>query len=263
MYALPLKCDWVPWHDELTPVQALTFRHAFPAMDKGSSTFGPMLARSSKFSWCKQMDRILTPLHGAGRDHRSGAKRRWQRCVCGYTQRSLTSHSSSTATETELIPTTPQLTAISAPAAGSLAQLTGIALSFVSGVQLGQQAAPVFSLSDTAIVFQIPWNAVSSDLVSVRAINKTSASPFEAALSIQVPPLYPRFLPFGPLSPLPSLALHQDFGSLVTADQPALPGEIVHLYGTGFGPVTGATQTGAAAPVSGPLQAQLPIYLQV
>jgi enamine deaminase RidA (YjgF/YER057c/UK114 family) len=40
---------------------------------------------------------------------------------------------------------------------------------------------------------------------------------------------------------------HQDFSGLITSDQPARAGEIIHLYGSGFGPVTPPVPDGAPA----------------
>ena len=53
---------------------------------------------------------------------------------------------------------------------------------------------------------------------------------------------------FGP--PKLIASAHQDFSGLVTSNQPALPGEIIHLYGSGFGPVTPPLPDGASAPAT-------------
>ena len=45
-------------------------------------------------------------------------------------------------------------------------------------------------------------------------------------------------------------AIHQDWSSYVTPDRPASPGEVLHLYGTGFGPVQPAVATGMPASAS-------------
>ena len=45
-------------------------------------------------------------------------------------------------------------------------------------------------------------------------------------------------------------AIHHDWSSYVTSDSPALPGEVLHFYGTGFGPVQPAVATGTPAPAS-------------
>lgn len=53
---------------------------------------------------------------------------------------------------------------------------------------------------------------------------------------------------FGP--PILTASVHQDFSGLITSDQPARAGEIIHLYGSGFGPVTPAVPDGAPAPAA-------------
>ena len=53
---------------------------------------------------------------------------------------------------------------------------------------------------------------------------------------------------FGP--PKLTSSAHQDFSGLITSNQPAVPGEIIHLYGSGFGPVTPPVPDGASAPAT-------------
>src|SRR5262249_20226471 len=48
------------------------------------------------------------------------------------------------------------------------------------------------------------------------------------------------------------LALHESFGSPVTVESPARPGEVVHLFGRGFGEVTPIPPYGSPA-ASSPL----------
>ena len=155
---------------------------------------------------------------------------------------------------TELAAATAQVSSISLPAAGSLARLIGTGLVGVNQVYVNSEAAPLFSVSDTAVVFQIPWDTSVADPARI-VVEDTSGSPFESGVAALVQALYPSFLPFNFDSSQPTLTfLHQDFSGLVTAAQPAVPGEIVHFYMTGLGPVTGTVETGVPAPVGGPLQ---------
>jgi uncharacterized protein (TIGR03437 family) len=55
----------------------------------------------------------------------------------------------------------------------------------------------------------------------------------------------------GAVSPY-ALAAHQDFSALVTDQNPAKIGEVIHLYFTGLGMVAPAIATGVPAPI-GPL----------
>ena len=47
-----------------------------------------------------------------------------------------------------------------------------------------------------------------------------------------------------------TLVIHQDWSALVTPRNPALPSEIVHIYGFGFGPVNSHPPDGMPAPAN-------------
>jgi enamine deaminase RidA (YjgF/YER057c/UK114 family) len=53
---------------------------------------------------------------------------------------------------------------------------------------------------------------------------------------------------FGP--PKLVASAHQDFSGLITSNQPARPGEIIHLFASGLGPVTPPVPDGASAPAT-------------
>ena len=46
------------------------------------------------------------------------------------------------------------------------------------------------------------------------------------------------------------MAAHEDFSGLITSDRPARAGEVIHAYGSGFGPVTEPPRTGEPASAS-------------
>ncbi len=58
-------------------------------------------------------------------------------------------------------------------------------------------------------------------------------------------------------------ASHQDFRGLVTNDDPARPGEIVHIYLTGLGPVTPAQPDGVPAPLDPLATTDAPVSVKV
>ena len=149
---------------------------------------------------------------------------------------------------TELAPPSAQVSSISTPAIGSLAQLSGHGLNAITAVDVNDKSAPLYLKSDTAAVFQIPWEASTAGPASIH-VTDSSNSPFEGELSAQLAAVGPSFLPFGTGFGQIPLAVHQHSNSLVTADHPAVPGEIITLYLTGLGPVTGAVQTGVPAPL--------------
>jgi uncharacterized protein (TIGR03437 family) len=158
---------------------------------------------------------------------------------------------------TELAPSSPLVTANTALVPGSLAELSGIGLGGVTTLHVGDLSAPIYSVSDTALVFQVPWEASTTPATRV---DTGGQSPFETAITTPVRTLSPAFLPFFEDGLTPLVALHQDFGSLVSRASPALPGEIIHAFAVGLGPVDGTVQTGVPAPINAELQsAQIPL----
>jgi uncharacterized protein (TIGR03437 family) len=160
---------------------------------------------------------------------------------------------------TELSPPSSQIFSISTPAAGSLAQLSGRALEKATAVYANGTAAPLYSVSDTALVFQIPWETSTSAPAVIRVQDQQTSS-FEAGITASVAAISPAYLPFGSTADDVPLALHQDWRSLVSDQNPAVSGEVIHVYLTGMGPVSGAMQTGVPAPLAGPPQRVLNSY---
>ena len=120
-------------------------------------------------------------------------------------------------------------------------------------VEVNQQAAPVFDLLPGQVNFQIPSTAGigAASVEVVRACGTSDAvrsnrSPFEIAH------LKPVFFLFAE-SP-PTAALHLDTSIVAAIDslpgrasRPAVPGDIVTLFGTGFGPVLPPLASGESA----------------
>jgi uncharacterized protein (TIGR03437 family) len=52
------------------------------------------------------------------------------------------------------------------------------------------------------------------------------------------------------LGPNGEYAIHEDWHGLVTDEDPAVNGEIVHFYGRGFGPVDRPVETGQPSPAA-------------
>ena len=53
--------------------------------------------------------------------------------------------------------------------------------------------------------------------------------------------------------------MHEDWSALVTSVAPARPGEILHLYGTGFGRVDSQPSDGMPAPADPPARTTAPL----
>jgi uncharacterized protein (TIGR03437 family) len=120
--------------------------------------------------------------------------------------------------------------------------LGGVSVS-VNGV-----LAPLYTVTPRQIVFQAPWETVTPATVEVHA---DSTSPFEPELQFVTTT--------SPSLPAILLAVHEDWSGLVTAALPGRPGELVHLYGTGFGPVDLPQLDGVPAPADPPARTLAPI----
>jgi uncharacterized protein (TIGR03437 family) len=114
--------------------------------------------------------------------------------------------------------------------------------------RMEELSVPVISVENGLVTLQVPWEAELYRAYGIALYGRADTGWTGAAGKVQVYQLQPRFL----LSAdgIYALAAHEGFDSVVTQEQPAHPGEIVHLYGVAFGPVTPAVATGVPAPVS-------------
>jgi uncharacterized protein (TIGR03437 family) len=122
-------------------------------------------------------------------------------------------------------------------------------------VTLDGVPAPLLSVAPGSITFQAPWEIQPGQPVTVQVVTNAGA-PAESSAQAAVTPAvdWPSLIPVqGRTSSLYDLgggAIHQDWRGYVTINRPALPGEVLHFYGTGFGPVQPAPATGAPASAS-------------
>jgi uncharacterized protein (TIGR03437 family) len=125
--------------------------------------------------------------------------------------------------------------------------------------------APIFAISNVngqeQINFQAPWEiqgepippqpplspivVTTNPSVSIVVVNNGSVSAALRALSSNIQPAVITS------DGIHAVAVHPDY-SLVTAQNPARPGDVITLYGVGFGPVTPSASTGAPAGASPP-----------
>jgi uncharacterized protein (TIGR03437 family) len=94
----------------------------------------------------------------------------------------------------------------------------------VTEVRLGGRAVEARPLADDALLLQIPWGFA------------------EGETELEVAGGDPRFDAISPFTvrayaPEAVAAVHEDFSALVTPANPARPGEVLHLYALGLGPV--------------------------
>ena len=113
----------------------------------------------------------------------------------------------------------------------------------------GAPSAPVVisTTGTNSVRLQIPWDAPVGAKVRVIASDNTSF--FEAVNESVIQAGEPTFFTQpGTTFPSVAIAAHQDFHALVSATDPATPGEVLHLYFTGLGAVTPSIATGAVTP---------------
>ena len=179
-----------------------------------------------------------------------------------------------TAAVQEVVPRTPFLAQYQefTLTPGKLVPLTGAGLSdsnFVSapplplslgGVQVTIQGRParILSVNPTTIMVLVPPDVTpgqnSLDLSPIQ-IQTTSPSPFDGLVrNANISSYYPQFLTVDPtIDHSPVLAAHQDWSALISSDNPAQPGEVIHAYAVGLGPTTPSVPYGDAAPIAEPL----------
>ncbi len=177
----------------------------------------------------------------------------------------------------ELIPRTPYLTVAGAVLApGKLASLTGVGLTDISftadpplpesldGIRVTIQGktARMESVTPDAILVLVPPDVVPSTngaLTSAVDVALTSSSPFDSPhADLPIAQAAPEFLIVAGANVL--LAAHQDWSALVSTDNPARPGEVIHTYAVGLGDTTPSVPYGEAAPAREPFaRVTLPI----
>jgi uncharacterized protein (TIGR03437 family) len=162
---------------------------------------------------------------------------------------------------TTLVGPTPTMRYMQGGTAGSLASIQGAGLGDAS-ISISGLTAPILRRSANQILFQVPWEApLSADAVTI----PEGGSPyFDDAIRLILGDFAPEVLFLAPQAAAPStqpFAIHSDWGSLVTDDNPAAPGEIVHMYLTRGGPVSPPLATGAPAPLEPLSPITTPIYV--
>jgi uncharacterized protein (TIGR03437 family) len=118
----------------------------------------------------------------------------------------------------------------------------------------GARAHVVAAMRD-ATYFQVPYDAPAATGSPELVLATQPASPFVASI-LPGPVGIESFAPFWYTqgepgsTAVPMAALHQDFRGPVTAEDPAVAGEIVHVFGGGFGAVEPQPRLGEAAPAT-------------
>jgi uncharacterized protein (TIGR03437 family) len=115
-------------------------------------------------------------------------------------------------------------------AVGSAVIASGSGLAAATEVRVGGRAVESRALGADRLLLQIPWEFSEGETELEVAGGDER---FDAAVPFTV----------RAYSPTTVAAIHEDFGALVTDASPVRPGEILHLYATGLGPVDAAGRT--------------------
>jgi uncharacterized protein (TIGR03437 family) len=118
-------------------------------------------------------------------------------------------------------------------------------------VELDGAPVPMLRVDSGTITFQIPWEAKTTGITHLGLIasdaNHWHGATVPTYVNVFTPAFEVRQVARGEIS---ALAAHQNFDTLITATNPATPGEIVHLYAKGLGLVNPPVATGQPAPSS-------------
>jgi len=159
-----------------------------------------------------------------------------------------------TGTERELIGRTPFVEAFNLGCPGGITRLAGAGFGGDTGVTIDGLPAPVVAVSPAELRLQVPWDTPAGD--AKLTVENDAGSRFEPpAATLRLFPSRPEFARLGPEWPMSSsdmqpylLAVHGAWDALVTPAKPARPGEIVHLYASGLGPVDQPVRAGEPGP---------------
>jgi uncharacterized protein (TIGR03437 family) len=106
--------------------------------------------------------------------------------------------------------------------------------------------APLWYVSSGQINFQMPWDAALAGTSSIQIYNGLGVSD---AVSVTLSPYAPGVFQYSPAAgDTEGVITHKDY-SLVTAANPAVPGDQIVVWMTGFGDVTVVPDTGFGSPL--------------
>lgn len=127
---------------------------------------------------------------------------------------------------------------------GSLLRITGRRLG--NQVKLEDRYGAVLSAMPEEVLVQVPWDMPLPPERGQMRYVITSVAREDSLFEATTPEFsvgYSTFRPSAFIAPA-----HEDWSGLVTPEDQARPGEIIHIYGTGLGPVDCSIQTGKAPP---------------
>lgn len=158
----------------------------------------------------------------------------------------------------EFIPETPLADSGSVFAfPGSVARIYGGGFTFRTRFRLGDLALPISELSASSAAVQIPWE---HDIVNgPRTLTIQGAgSPFLQSFSFTSPDR-PTITFERDRTGQVLQAAHQDFRGVISPEDPARPGETIHVFARNMGPVDLPVFTGRPSPSDPPARLVMPV----
>ncbi len=128
------------------------------------------------------------------------------------------------------IAATPAVTGPADGAVGSAVIAAGSGLEAATEVRIGGRAVDARVLGPDTLLFQIPRGFAEGE-TELQVVGGDAR--FDSAVPFTV----------RGYSPVEVTAIHEDFSAAVSDTSPVRPGEILHLYATGLGPVDGGGRT--------------------
>jgi uncharacterized protein (TIGR03437 family) len=152
----------------------------------------------------------------------------------------------SSGTVTQLLDSAPSrfLTFASAVVPGSYNWLTGTSDTSLRVWIDGIPAIPLGAVLRTSeVMIQVPWEVQPDPSATIVFWGREPS--WEQVVGSRVVAMAGRPIT---LDGNGDAAIHQDWSRLVSQNDPAHPGEIIHMYGTGWGPVDGTVTSGEPTP---------------
>jgi uncharacterized protein (TIGR03437 family) len=141
----------------------------------------------------------------------------------------------------------------SAGVPGSAILIRGVGFTKTQLALDGDLQLPLVDATPEGLWVQIPWEYASLSGGVHKLLIRSQNNPFEGVVNVGLAlGVEPHLAPWeDPATGKPyAKAVHDDFRSLVTPSSPARPGETIHVYLTGLGPLDQSLPTGAAGPLA-------------
>jgi uncharacterized protein (TIGR03437 family) len=110
---------------------------------------------------------------------------------------------------------------------------------------------PLSDVNPQGYWFQVPWEWPGAEKT---LLLRTDGNPFEDVVAISYGGVTQPYFPVASGTTHRVIAAHQDFRGIVSALDPARPGETIHVYMTGLGALERNVPTGVRGPIENPVK---------